>query len=79
MTLEFKLRKAVLNAAVDITLKGIKKSPERCARNLIELGVSSFPDSISENEKENIYINLLNLCKAMDISSIKELFFTSFK
>lgn len=78
MTLGFKLWKAALNSAFDIILKEIKKSPERCSRNLIELGVSAIPDWMSENEKDNIQ-KLLNLCKAKDISAIKELFFASFK
>jgi hypothetical protein len=38
MLLEMKLKKAAMLAALDITLARMQKSPERCARNLLELG-----------------------------------------
>ena len=79
MTLELKLKCAALNAAVDITLKGLKKSPERCARNLIELGTSAFPNLLSEKEKDILYNKILNVCKNVDLIAAKELFFQSFK
>ena len=63
MALEHKLKYAALNAAVDITLKGIKRSPERCARNLIELGLSAFPNSINEAQKDVLYNNFYDLVK----------------
>ena len=40
LTLENKLKKVAVCAAVDITLRGKDRSPERCARNLLELGES---------------------------------------
>ena len=79
MTLEFKLKKAALNKAVDITLKGINKSPERCARNLIELGLAAFPNSISDTDKDKLYRKLVEVCKKVDVEAVKELFFTNFK
>lgn len=78
MTLELKLKRAALNAAVDITLKGMKRSPERCARNLIELGISAFPNLLSEKEKNVLYDKILIVCKNVDINAAKELFFQSF-
>ena len=78
MTLELKLKLAALNAAVDITLKGMKKSPERCARNLVELGVSAFPNFLNEKEKDILYDKILVICKNVDFIAAKELFFQSF-
>ncbi len=79
MTLELKLKRAALNAAVDIALKGLKKSPERCARNLIELGTTAFPDAVNKADKEILYDKLLYLCKKIDTEAAKELFFSTFK
>ena len=43
MTLEVRLMQAALKTAVTITLGGLEKAPERCARTLMELG-PPFPN-----------------------------------
>lgn len=75
MTLEFKLKKAMLTSAVDIIVKGAGKSPERCARNLIELGEKAFPNILTKSQQKVLYSELLELCKKNDISKAKDLFF----
>ena len=77
--LESKLKRAALSAAVDVALKNLKKSPERCARNLVELGTSAFPNRINNQEKDVLYHGLLNLCKNVDADGAKELFSKYFK
>ena len=78
MTLENKLKNSGLNIALDIILKRVKKSPERCARNIIELGFSSFPNSINTINKDELYNKILSFCKSLDTDAIKKLFFQSF-
>jgi len=79
MTLEKKLKNATLNFALDIILKRSKKSPERCARNMIELGILNFPESVEKMNKEVLYKKFLNSCKSLELSQIKIVFFDIFK
>ena len=37
-SLEIRLKNAVLDVKLDNILRGIARSPERCARNLVDLG-----------------------------------------
>ena len=46
MTLEVRLKQAALKTAVTITLGGLEKAPERCARTLMELGRAAFPERV---------------------------------
>lgn len=78
MTLELKLKRAVLNCAVDITLKRIQRSPERCARNLIELGLAAHPKKMGKAEIEAFYGTLLQMCKSGDCQGVREAFFQTF-
>ena len=78
MSLEYKLKYVALNAAVDITLKGAKKSPERCARNLIELGTTAFPEISEKTDKDILYKKLLELCVNTETTEAKNLFFSVF-
>ena len=78
MTLELKLKKAMLISAIDIIVKGANKSPERCARNLIELGVKAYPNTLTKSQQKELYTNLLGLFKDKDISKAKDLFFLTF-
>ncbi|HEX3076416.1 MAG TPA: hypothetical protein VHQ24_06090 [Lachnospiraceae bacterium] len=78
MLLESKLKQAALRTAVDVSLKRIKKSPERCARNLIELGVTAYPKSITPKERQDLYQKLLEICKREDNEEAKTLFFNTF-
>lgn len=78
MSLESKLKYAALNAAVDFTLKGAKKSPGRCARNLIELGTTAFPEIAQKTDKDLLYKKLLELCVKTETTEAKNLFFSVF-
>lgn len=78
MILEFKLKEAALIVAVDISLKRMKKSPERCARNLMELGVSAYPEKVQKKDRPVFFQKLLTICKADDMNGAKELFFNTF-
>jgi len=78
MTLEYKLKKAALYAAVDIALHRMHRSPERCARNLIELGVASFPSKIKKGEINAKYQEFLTVCQTSDAETVRELFFKVF-
>jgi hypothetical protein len=79
MMLEVKLKQAALKVAVDISLKRMKKSPERCARNLIELGTTAYPDKIPKKDHQNFYQKLLDICKSEDIEEARKLFFETFQ
>jgi len=78
MILETKIKQAVLLVAVDINFKRIKKSPERCARNLMELGMNTFPNKIDQNQYNNFSQKLVLLCKNSDAQGVRELFIQIF-
>lgn len=78
MMLENRLKQVALNVAVDISLKRRKKSPERCTRNLIELGMSAFPDQLTHEEINEFSQKLLMVCKNGDYQETRELFFNTF-
>lgn len=77
LTLEYKLKRAALRAAVDITLRGKEQSPGRCARNLLELGCSVNPQ-LSKEQKNSAYNQLLTACRNQGLPECKELFFSLF-
>lgn len=79
MMLEVKLKQTALKVAVDISLRRMKKSPERCARNLVELGTTAYPDKISKKDRQNFYQKLLDICKSEDIEEARKLFFYTFQ
>lgn len=76
--MELNIKEAALKAAVDICLKRIRKSPERCARNLMELGISAYPDQQPVIDRHEIRQNLLHLCKCGEPVAVKEYFFNCF-
>lgn len=78
MIVEGKLKRVALIAAVDINLKRISKSPERCARNLLELGLTAYPDKLMKTDQNEFYNRLLLLCKNGDVQSTKDLFISKF-
>lgn len=79
MKLELKLKQAALKVAVDISLRRMKKSPERCARNLIELGITAYPDKTSKKDRQNFYQKLLDICKSENIEEARSFFFETFQ
>jgi hypothetical protein len=68
------LKKVALLAAVDIRLTRLRKSPERCARNLMELGLSAFPDKLTKKEQTAASKEMLTVCKSSDVLKARELF-----
>jgi len=72
------IKKAALMAALDITLKRMHRSPQRCARNIMELGISAFPNKLSEEDKAVLIQSLFDACKHQDAVLAKELFCNSF-
>lgn len=78
MTLESKLRQAAVIAAVDINLKRIGKSPERCARNIMEVALSAYPNKLLKKEQEIFQCSLLALCKAGNAQEARALFIHNF-
>jgi hypothetical protein len=78
MMLEMKLKKAALTAALDISLKRMHNSPERCARNLTELGFNAFPGKYSAKEQSELLKEFLTVCKDGDTLKTRDLFFVSF-
>lgn len=78
MLLESKIKQAVLLSAIDISLKRMKKSPERCARNLMELGANTYPNRLEKNEYNDCLQKLLIICKNNDIQGARELFIEIF-
>lgn len=78
MTLEHRLKKILINGAADLILKNNFKSPERCARNLLELGKSAYPDLLTKAQAKELYGDLLNLCRDHETQKAKELFVLKF-
>jgi len=74
MILESKIKQAALLVAVDISFKRIKKSPERCARNLMEIGINTFPNKITSYQYDDFLEKLISLCKNSDAQGARELF-----
>lgn len=78
MLVEGKLKRVALIAAVDISLKRISKSPERCARNLLELGLNAYPDRLLKKDQNDFFNQLLKLCKNEEIQEARDLFLSTF-
>ncbi len=72
-----KVKNIAVNKTINIILRNMEKSPERCARNLIELG-----DHISRNEdkirQHQLYQAFIVLCMKNDKFAVKNLFYNSF-
>lgn len=64
---------ASLNITIPIILRCRKRAPERCVRNLMELGELLYKHYNSE-EKTEIYQELLLLCKGKDQQAITDYF-----
>lgn len=72
MVIESKIKQAAFQIAVDITLKGMNRNPERCARNLVELFENSFPDKKNSEFSNNAYNIILNYTKMSDGKAIRD-------
>ena len=78
MILESKIKQVALLVAVDISFKRIKKSPERCARNLMELGNNTFPNKLTKDQYADFSQQLILLCENKDAQGARELFIQIF-
>ncbi len=68
----------VISINIDMILKNITKSPTRCARNIIELGLASTLKENLKLQKELLHKNLTNLLEGGNIEEIKKWFFKTF-
>jgi hypothetical protein len=66
-----------IEKTLNTILRYANKSPERCARNLIELGTGIYKKK-GNVTKEGLYPIFLDLCKKDDKDKIKEYFYRSF-
>lgn len=78
MLLEGKVKKVALLTAVDISLKTSKNSSKRCARNIIELGLSAYPNKLSANDQDILFQQLLDAFEEDDIAKARDLFTSAF-
>ena len=72
-----KYQTIMLEIAIPIILRNRKRSPERCVRNLMELGEKVSSSSIHVS-KDRIYHNLLELCKGDEQQAILDYFYDVF-
>lgn len=72
------LKAIIINVNIDLLLKNITKSPTRCARNIIELGLSSTLNDNLKTRKDELYHTLLDILKTGNIENIKNWFFQTF-
>lgn len=72
------LKAIIINVNIDLLLKNITKSPTRCARNIIELGLSSTLNDNLKARKDELYHTLLDILKTGNIENIKNWFFQTF-
>lgn len=73
MAFDSKMKLAAFKVAMDVTLKGMSKNPERCARNLIEMLSASFPNALTEEMKGKLYLAILELNKKADYKKIRDM------
>ncbi|BCN29155.1 hypothetical protein [Anaeromicropila herbilytica] len=66
-----------MEKTLNIILRSSKRSPERCARNLLELG-SGINNTKGNIGKDTLYPLFLDLCKQNNKDEIKKLFYQSF-
>lgn len=71
-------KSVILGINIDMILKNITKSPNRCARNIIELGLASTLKDNLKLQKDLLYNNLLILFDKGNIKEIKDWFFNTF-
>ena len=72
MPLDLQIKLVAFKIAMDVTLKGMNRSPERCTRNLLELIESSYPEKIDFYDKDALYATILGYCKNSDSKTAKE-------
>ncbi len=78
MLLEGKVKRVALLTAVDICLRKKKNSPKRCARNIIELGLTAYPGKLTAAEQNILFENILAAFDQGDIAEVRTLFSAAF-
>lgn len=78
LRLERKIKKAALTAAIDFSQTRMNKSPERYARNLIELATSTYPGSITKEEELELFHKIIEFTRLQEVNKIRELINTTF-
>jgi len=78
MHMEGRLKNAALLVALDISLKRINRSPVRCARNIMELGITAYPDKLCDPDKLYYHQRILEACKQKDANVVREIFSIAF-
>lgn len=68
----------IISVNIDMLLKNTTKSTERCARNIIELGLASTLKENLKLQKELLEKNLITLLKVGNAIEIKQWFFKTF-
>lgn len=72
------LKAIIIDVNIDLLLKSITKSPTRCARNLLELGLSSTIKDNLKAQKDELYKVILSLLEKGNVKEIKDWFFKTF-
>ena len=73
MPFESRIKIVALKAAMDLTLKGMYKNPERCARNLIELVCDSYPSKLTQTKRAELFQRILEQIELDNAKKIKEI------
>ena len=68
----------IISVNIDILLKNITNSPNRVARNIIELGLASTLKENLKLQKELLHKNLMTLLQQGNVDEIKDWFFKTF-
>ncbi len=71
MTIDYKIRKATLETAINVLLIQKRKSTNRTARNIIDIGCSLSKNTITEDTINKIYNELITLIPNENIKIIK--------
>lgn len=73
LKLERKIKKAALSAALDFSMSRMNKSPERYARNIMELANCTYPGYLSKEEEQKLLNQIILMCKNKEGNAIREL------
>ncbi len=78
MTLSSKIQSDLINLTLDLNLKDLT-SPDRCARNLLELGLKIRPAlAEARQQADKLYRRLLDLVKSGDRTALHAWFLKTF-
>lgn len=72
-----KFKYIAIDKTLNIILRNMQKSPERCSRNLLELGATINSKNYNL-QQQKLYPEFLELCKNNDKTAVKDLFCSYF-